>query len=451
MDDRLKGLEVKVAELAASVKQLQTRLEALEGGSRWAARGDSALSPAVREAEEGPAEIVAPLAPVSTSVVSLIGRSCLVFCGAFLLRALTDAGTLPQGLGVVLGLLYAATWMVVAQRGGGDTRRLSAEFHGVTAVIIGYPLLVETTIRFGAVRADVAALALVALTVVGLAVVWRRALPVTAWAVILGASVVALVLARSTARLEPFSVILVALGLAALWLGYSRELPGIQWFPALAVDVLVLLATQVVSFPGGPREPYQTVSAAMVVVIALAMAVGYLTSFTLRTLAQRRPVGLFEVLQAAAVLAVGLGGAVRVAEASGSGKLILGLIGVALGLGSYAVAFVFVERRSGRGRDFLFYTSLGLLLNLYGWTVIAHGAVAASVWCGLGLIAAVLGGRYDRITLRAHSAAYLVSAVAASGLGAFLFDAWFAPPSDPWVSMSPSSLLVLGSLVAGYG
>jgi hypothetical protein len=47
-------------------------------------------------------------------LTSALGRSFIILGGAFLLRALTDAGAWPPGVGVALGLLYGLTWLATS-------------------------------------------------------------------------------------------------------------------------------------------------------------------------------------------------------------------------------------------------------------------------------------------------------------------------------------------------
>ncbi|HET9300749.1 MAG TPA: hypothetical protein VFO11_12450, partial [Candidatus Polarisedimenticolaceae bacterium] len=78
-----------------------------------------------------------------TRWVTLLGRSCVVLGGAFLIRALTDGRVLPGGMGVALGIAFAATWVFFSHRAAASGAILSAGFHGVVAATIAYPLILE--------------------------------------------------------------------------------------------------------------------------------------------------------------------------------------------------------------------------------------------------------------------------------------------------------------------
>jgi uncharacterized membrane protein len=58
--------------------------------------------------------------------IPLIGRTLLVLGGAYLLRALTDSALLPPVGGAAAGLVYAAWWLVQADRNAAAGPRQSA-------------------------------------------------------------------------------------------------------------------------------------------------------------------------------------------------------------------------------------------------------------------------------------------------------------------------------------
>src|SRR5512143_27583 len=173
MDDRLARLEESVAALTARLHELEGRLAALESRPGPAASAPPPLGP---EPARLPG-ITPPLAADavdSTAVLSVVGRTLLVLGGAFLLRALTDSGTLPPALGVGLGLAYALAWLLAADRAGRSGRGLSAAFHGIAFVLIALPLVVEATTRFHLLGPVASAAALLALAAIALAIAARQ-------------------------------------------------------------------------------------------------------------------------------------------------------------------------------------------------------------------------------------------------------------------------------------
>ena len=86
---------------------------------------------------------------LALDVLAQTGWSVLALAGAFLVRALTDRGTMATTPGVALGLAYALGVIVLADRSAGRGNRLTAGFLGSTGVFIANAIVAETTTRFG--------------------------------------------------------------------------------------------------------------------------------------------------------------------------------------------------------------------------------------------------------------------------------------------------------------
>ncbi len=91
-------------------------------------------------------------------------------------------------------------------------------------------------------------------------------------------------------------------------------------------------------------------------------------------------------------------------------------VALAVGAALYIAAFGVVDRRHGRNRAFYFLSSVGAGLLLLGMPGLA-GSWTAVVWAVVGVAVAVVGSRWDRVTLRVHAVVLLIAAWAASGLG----------------------------------
>ena len=117
---------------------------AAAGQEAAAGAGDSAGGP------ESPAAAAAAARgwrdPIA--LLSLLGRLFIVLGGAYLLRAMTDAGAIPPAAGVALGLAYGLVWLVLADRAGGRGQRPAAVFHGIGAAMVAFPVVLEATTRF---------------------------------------------------------------------------------------------------------------------------------------------------------------------------------------------------------------------------------------------------------------------------------------------------------------
>ena len=105
-----------------------------------------------------------------------------------------------------------------------------------------------------------------------------------------------------------------------------------------------------------------------------ALMAAYLGSTAIRTLGLRRSVVAFEMVQAAAVLVAGLGGAAFVTARAGlgAGALALGALSLCFGAAAYGIAFAFVQRERSPA-NFYFYTTAGAAFVLAGRDVPAAG------------------------------------------------------------------------------
>ncbi|MEW5982932.1 MAG: hypothetical protein AB1806_11260 [Acidobacteriota bacterium] len=406
MDQRLTRIEEQLARLRADVAHLEQRIASLE------CRRESEETAAAGVVGE-PADAATPEERIDTAAswvlraVSLAGRSLLVFAGAYLLRALTDNGTLPAAAGVGLGLAYALGWLVAAARA---REAMGAAFHGGTATLVAFPLVIEATLRFNLFTPSESAVVLAVLTgVSGFAAWWTHQRPL-AWMTATASVVAGVALAVRGDATGPFALHFILLGIAALWLGYDREWTMLRWPAALVADVFVVGLTTRALNPELGQSPWMALGAQFV------LLAGYLTSIAVRTIVRGRGVIPFEVVQTVAALGVGLGGAIAVTGTLETGTVALGAASCLMGAATYAVAFLWVERRATGLKNFVFYTSLALVLTVVGLHVLFDGAVLAASWTMLGVGTAILGGRLSRMTLFSHAALYLVGAAGVSGL-----------------------------------
>jgi hypothetical protein len=439
--DGLPGaLESRLASLAEAVSRLETRVAALE-----TSKGEvgALLSPALTEIPLPPAAASAAL-PNSVRLMGLMGRTCLILGGATFIRALVDASTIHRGWGVALGLAYAITWALLADRA---KQPLDAGFHALASILIAYPLIMESTARFGVLTPGLAAFFLLAVTCLHGAVAWRRDLQPIIWTATFASLGSGLVLMSTQRTIEPFLAVFLVLGAGALWATQGGRWQGLRWPTALAANLGVLILTSLATWHGGPPEAYRGILPGLTMVFALALAVLYIGSFSLRMLQRRMVVKAFEVAQTVLVLLVGCGGALRVALASGSGT---GLLGAGLsmaGAGCYAAAIPFAEDLEGTSANFHFFTFLALIFLLLGGPFVLPVPVFAPLAGALGLAVMVAGLRMERPILILQSSLFLLAASLASGLAAWTFRA-FLSPTGPASSLPLTGILSLVCLSA---
>jgi len=365
-----------------------------------------------------------------TALIPSLGRALLGLAGAYLVRDLAEAGAVPVALGVALGVLYAAAWLVLAVRTP-PGRRPQAALHSLTAALILAPLLWEATLYFGVLSPPRAAVVLLLFTLFGLAVSWRQNLQTVATISTLTGLATTSALLVATHDVLPFTFVLLATAAAVEAAACLNHYLGERWLGAAAADLAVLLATWLVTNEHGLPEAYAPIPRAWLIGAQLALVFTYLASTSIRTLFRRFTFTGFETAQLAAAFLIGAAGALRLLP-SATPVLIL-----VCGIVSYVVSFALLDGargqcRHGSRRNFFTYSTFGILLVLAGSRMLLSDWGCAALWSALALAGMWLGARFGRFTLELHASAYLVLALVNSGAlqdaaGALLGSEGFHP------------------------
>ena len=436
------SIEDQIQQLTRRLAGFEARLIAIEqgtlGGSPPPTAGDV---PAAPVASSGPASLTAAIDPLR--VVTNLGRSLIILGGAFLLRAITDSSFIPPSVGVPLGLIYALTWIGSAIRTGGRGDLLRAAFDGATALIIGYPLVVEATLRFRLFTPPVAAFALGALTAIALVAAWRRTQQPLAGMAVIGGLATGLTLMVRTGVVASFSLYFTALGVGTLWLSYIRGWKILRW-PTGVVAAFVVLGLTSRALGKEPLEPPAQALAAQALLLG-----AYLGSIAVRTLVRGRQVIVFEVVQTVLVLIVGLGGLLYVIQTTGAGRVALGAFVFGLGVAAYAVAFQFLARQATSALNFYFYSALALIFVLVGTGTLLAGTARDMAFTAAGLLLAGAWLRSARVTLDVHTTLALGIAAAGAGLLSLARAAWVGALPAPDVPVWPAAVVL--AAVVGVG
>ena len=274
--------------------------------------------------------------------------------------------------------------------------------------MIAYPLIWEATTKFDLLGAATATALLAVFTISMVAVAWRRNLEIFAWCVSAAVLVTNLAILLTYRNWGSGAALALLVGGVSLWFAHSRGWMALRWPVAVIVNVVPLmivsvsLRSTVPGVPGGPSGP-------LAVALLLAYLVVYLGGFSLLMLNLGQRPGGFEFVQSAVCLTVGLTSLAAVTRGMDGATDILGWGILFAGAISYGVSFAFVDRRLGMGRRFFYYTSLGLILVIWGVRTVADDTTAIVILGALGIAAALAGRTKDRYTLRAHSAAYVTA------------------------------------------
>jgi hypothetical protein len=291
-------------ELESRIERLETALQAIDARLAKLEHRPS------RGGQPPPAVLPVASTDTETSALGLFGISILILGGAFVMRALTESAVLPRLGGAILGLAYAGVWTWNADRLARAHRVRAALFHAVTAAVIAFPLVWETTIRFHIIPAIVASVAVGALGLLFLWVAVRNQQQALAWTGSAAAIIAAFAIGPSAAML----VALAAIGAATTL--FAKDWEFAAWPAALASNIIALILI-VTRGPG-------TV-AALVCFSALWVAPA--------TIGRKRDI--FVTVQSTVAILIGVGGATLLLMPSAAAA---SLIWSAAGLGTAALA-----------------------------------------------------------------------------------------------------------------
>jgi hypothetical protein len=430
-------------ELRQQVRDLSNRVSRLE--ESFAPTGASNL---IRESESpalhDDSEILSSV-PDSTAVLPIFGKAILGLAGAYLLRAVAEAGVFPSRFVFTIGTLYAVAWLLWAARAPVE-RRLTTTLYSLTSVLILSPLLWEATLRFHMITAGHASVILVAFTLIGLVVSWKKDSLIVATISTLGGLVTAGALLIATDDVLPFTFVFLAIAAAVEACACLNHWLGERWLAAVVANLSVLFATWLVTNPRGLPEVYAPIPVGGLFAAQMTLLAIYLFSVIVRTLLRGLAFTNFETGQCALAFVIGVGGALRLSAEYAHITPALGGFALICGATCYAISFVVLERRGSHGRNFYTYSTFGILLVLVGCRILLADDAAGIVWSVLAVACIGAGGLWARLTLEIHGSIYLVLALALSG--AFHQAAWFLLAADLWRN-SAHAAIWSGAAVAG--
>lgn len=391
------SLEDDVRELAGRVNRIEQAL--------GLAAAPSVSLPAAPAAAEA-----APQAGSAGNVPYLLGRSLLGLAGAYLLRALTESGTLPHAVGVAAGIVYAMGWLALAARASA-AERLETALDSLTGVLILCPLLWEATLRFQAVSTWAAGGILLFFTLFGLAISWRKELLIPATIATVAGVGTAGALLIATDDVLPFTLVFLAIAAAVEASACLDHWLSERWLAASAADLSVLLATWLVTNERGIPPNYAPIPHGWLLAsLALLLAI-YLSSAIVRTLLRGFTFTFFETAQCGFALAITLNGCLRLSAEDPRIAPAIGALAVACAAACYMVSIALLAH----GRNFYTYSTFGILLVVVGIRILFPLGAAAAVWLAMAAACVWAGVHFGRSTLQAHGAIYLLLALACLG------------------------------------
>lgn len=442
--DRVAALEARVSELQETLASIMDRVQALERSPRAAAP----LRSGPRQTAATPSRPVEE--PVGESVgtwATILGRTFLILGGAYLLRALTEAGIVSQGLGPAIAFAYAHVWLVLAYRA--KTAKgaiLDRTAYGVAFALVAFPLVVETTTRFHLLSPAQGAVGLAVAAATGTAVAWRRGLRALGWVVSFMALLSATAIAVNTQAWPAMMLVAVGLGVAIDFVTAERDWTPLRVSFAASVDIVVVgLFTPIVLLNHESTSLLSTIA-------QLSLFVGYMGLYSVRSLTSHRSLSTFERIQLTAVLFIGyIGGVLGALHAASLSRVLAGASLLAGGA-AYAVAYFLFVRRAKDATEAWFNTSYALVGVIVGSWVLIHDP--AYPWLAIAVLLTVLGMRDRYAALPVHGAVLGLFAAVASGLVtaagyAFVADAHHVWPEltlQGWIALAISAFVYFAPL-----
>lgn len=423
-------MQDRIAELESRLASVERRLSALEGGA----------------AEQAAADQPFPEAKLGDSFVAVssmhLGRALLIFGGAYLLRAITDFQFVPTGVGIFMGATYAVFWLYLAYLKSVDgAKGTNAAILGGISIVLAMPLLLEATNRFQLLSGTQSASALTVYCALALAVAAIRNLRSIGWLTTLGGvatAVAVMVVSHSALVVATF---LILLGLGSLWAVYWRGWMGLQWLGAAGANAGVL-ALIVLS-----RSDQWSIEPRTAAIFGAVLLLAYLLSFVIRTRVLGRYAGIFEALQAPVAAAITFSAAYLAAQADQFSLAPVGVVAIVLGACAYVLAFTGKSRHT-RGRNYFYYSTLGLVFILAGSAMILSPTAAAALWSLMALTMAWQSGRTGRVALSLQCTFLLVAAGVYSGILATGLQALAGDTTSGWPALLPAHVGVAAVTVA---
>lgn len=422
--------------LAARLQALERRVAALEQRATGSTPAHDAADATPHEPSD---ERTAPGGALPGALVTaLAGRLLVVLGGAYVLRALTEGDVVSRQMGIALGLAYGALWLPVGLRAAQRSQPLAAAFHAAACCLITYPLIWETTTRFGTLDPAVGAAATVLLFAGGIGVAVRAGLPSIAWLSVLGASGCALALAYRSTAFAPAALAAMTVGMLALLPARRRGFAGPSWVGATAAGAGGLR----VLFEGVQQDPTD-ITPLIAIGLLLWLFAGYLAITVTRTLLRRRPLSILEAVQTAGALLVGHGGAMLISRMRDAASATLGVATLGAAALIYVAAFALLDRT--RRRTFVYLTTLSFVLVVGGCAVLLANPEVP--WTLLALATAVLGRRFGRLILSHQGSFYATAAAFASNLVATSGAGWTGSAHGTWAPIPSTGWAALAALL----
>jgi len=398
-----------VGELVRQIQDLQRRVLALEErlGNTVPFAGPEKPAAAPSLARAAAAE-----GPLQPNTLPVVGKVLVAIAGAYVLRTLTDFGVMPRAIGVTVGLLYALLWLFIAARPR-LVGKLPIALTCATSMLILAPLTWEASQRQKVMSGEASAAVLTSFALIALTLSWPRRQVIISGIVSVSTIAMAAVLLVANRDLFPFTLALVTIAAATEFAAGCGRQTGSRALAAIAADCAVLLFSWLMSRAAGLPEGYAPTSVRAVLAVQLLLILVYIAMAVTQTVVRRLTLTLFETLQTACALLVGMGGIVWVFSNNRPAMLALGISGLVGGLACYIMSFLLFDRASKW--NFRAWATFGMFLVLAGTFLPFSGSGFWLLWSACAIASCWVARMARRPTLGLHGAVYLTLSAGVSG------------------------------------
>ena len=432
-----------VHRLVDRVERLEQRLAALEGQSHPAVLPPSRTELPAKEELLG-TELALPQ---PAGIFPVIGKAMLGIAGAYLLRAVSESGAIPQPVVVAIALVYAGTWLVWATRARVSDRFVSIAY-ATTAALILAPMLAELTLRFHILPASATAALLIAFLLSSAFLAWKRDLTPVVWVGVATAVCTSFGLVVISRDMAPYLWVLLTCALMSEVAAVRGRWRSLRALVAPAADVGIWALIDVFSVSESSRQDYVPVATPVLLAAPLLLFLIYGVSVAFRSIQTRERITVFEVIQA--TVSFSLCGLSCFWFARQSGMTFFGAACWFLAAWCYGAALLSFNRAAMR--NYRVYTVWSAALVLAGSFLVLSPQLASLLLSGMAVVMAVVGARAQRLMPAYQALVYLAAAALVSGLiryeGSCLIGA--LPGWPAWTVWVVAVCAIACYAIAGY-
>lgn len=429
--------------LSSRLDELEKRVLALEHPSE--AKSEAIGQPALR------VNSVANVEPLKTdNIFPIIGRAMLGIAGAYILRAVAEAGVLPRLPVSAVAIAYAFAWLAWSSRASGNLARVI--YSGTSALILA-PLLWENALKFHLLVPSATAGVLAAFLVLAGVLELRNDSGQTLWIAQAVAVLTAASLGFASRHVLPFIATLL-LAVFASEVARMRQIAEPLWpLLVLVSDGVISALIFIYTGPADARVTYPELSISELIVPGFILFAMNATAVGVRAIIHGRRVSLLEAMQTTVAFLLATAGVVYLVP--GPGLAVLGAFVLMLSVCLYAASLSLLRQRAER-RNLRVFSAWAAALLIAGslWTIPRSGAPI--VMGAASIVMAYLATRMERDILELHVAVLLLVAVVLSGLPQYSFDVLAGalphrPGASVWIVSACAAIvsLLTGSAVKG--